>query len=138
MEHKGRGGGDGDGHSPVHQHGRGNKTALGNAAAASSAFSTVATAAVTDAAVVVSRHYHARRYIDGQVKRTIKYPRSEWLRSEMSLEDYLKLVRLSDYNQHAVSGSQLASKQASANATRHRVPITTTGGTPPIADVLTC
>ena len=29
----------------------------------------------------------------------------------MSVADYTKLVRLADYNQHAVSSSQLASKQ---------------------------
>ena len=29
----------------------------------------------------------------------------------MSVADYAKLVRLADYNQHAVSSSQLASKQ---------------------------
>lgn len=29
----------------------------------------------------------------------------------MSVADYTKLVRLADYNQHAISSSQLASKQ---------------------------
>lgn len=57
-----------------------------------------------DAAASSKRSYHRRRYVDSQVKRALKYPRSEWLRSEMTVDDYVKLVRLSDYNQHYVSG----------------------------------